>query len=113
MLGEPAKARDAYARAVALAPDHIPALLSHGTMAVEASGTEEPLPEAAVRSFERVLALEPINDDATWFIGLAAARAGETEKAVRLWRGLLGRLPPEDLRAAVLRSQLEDLDGDD
>ena len=108
VLGEAIKAREAYARAAALAPEEAPVLLAYGT-AIVAAGDDERVPAEALAVFEQVLQRDPVNPDALWFAGLAKAQAGRAEQAAAIWRRLLEALPPEDRRTALVRRQLEGL----
>lgn len=94
VLNEREKAKAAYAKAAALAPDRVEVLSDYaGILFDEAKGDE--LPAEFVAVLRRILAIEPNHGDALWFVGLAEAKAGNRDAAAQLWERLLGRLPPD------------------
>ncbi len=109
VLGEAAAAAEAYGRAAALAPDDAGVLTAYGTAIAQAAGARAPVPEEAVRLFERVLALDAGNAEALWFTGLAAAEGGRAADAANAWQRLLERLAPNDPAYATVAQRLEAL----
>jgi cytochrome c-type biogenesis protein CcmH len=84
VLGDAGAAADAYARAAALAPDNNDLLRAYADALLTAGRGEEvpPLLETGLR---RILASEPNDLQALWFLGVAAQKAGQPEEARRLW----------------------------
>ncbi|MFE0757175.1 c-type cytochrome biogenesis protein CcmI [Inquilinus sp. NPDC058860] len=84
VLGEADAAADAYARAAALAPDNNDLLRAYADALLTAGRGEDvpPLLEAGLR---RILASDPNDLQALWFLGVAAQKAGQPEEARRLW----------------------------
>lgn len=84
VLGDAGAAADAYARAAALAPDNNDLLRAYADALLTAGRGEEvpPLLETGLR---RILASEPNDLQALWFLGIAAQKAGQPEEARRLW----------------------------
>ncbi len=109
VLGEPAKAVSAYARATALAPNDVSVLVDYGEALLDAEGGGDTLPAAFVEAMRKVLVLAPDNTLGLWYVGLAEARAGNSEIAGVLWRGLLDRLPADAPERAQLEKRIEAL----
>ncbi|MGO4126236.1 c-type cytochrome biogenesis protein CcmI [Inquilinus sp. YAF38] len=84
VLGDAGAAADAYARAAALAPDNNDLLRAYADALLTAGRGEEvpPLLETGLR---RILASDPNDLQALWFLGVAAQKAGQPEEARRLW----------------------------
>jgi len=84
VLGEAGAAADAYGRAVALAPDN-DGLLHAYADALLAAGRGEDVPPVLETGLRRILAANPNDLLALWFLGAAAEKAGQPEEARRLW----------------------------
>ena len=69
-------------------------------------GAEDPSPEflAVLRD---ILALDPDNPEAMWFLGLDALQRGEKQRAAELFRRLLDRLPPDASVRSIIQRQLD------
>ena len=105
VLGEAARARDAFARAAALDPDDPALLQDYAAAIVEAAPDGALLPQEAVVVFRRVAELDRDNTAALWHLGLADAESGNTAGARALWRRLLALLPSDSPdRPAVERA---------
>ena len=90
-LDEWEKAAAAYDRAVALGAGGAEVLSGQGeVIAMRAGGI---VTEAAAAAFNAALRDNPKNEVARYYLGLAAAQAGDTSKAAAIWRGLLADLP--------------------
>ena len=53
--------------------------------------------------FSKLLKLDPQNQDAMWFLGLAAFQKGDFKQALGLWEQLLKALPADSQEAEHLR----------
>lgn len=84
VLGDTAAAVDAYARAVALAPDNTDLLRVYAD-ALLAAGRSEEVPPELEAGLPRMLAADPKDLVALWFLGVASKRAGQPAEARRLW----------------------------
>ncbi|MGK9167401.1 c-type cytochrome biogenesis protein CcmI [Inquilinus limosus] len=84
VLGEVDAAADAYARAAALAPDDAGLARAYAD-ALLAAGRGEEVPPVLEAGLRRVLAADPNDLVALWFLGVAAQKAGQPEEARRLW----------------------------
>lgn len=93
VLGEPEKARDALRRAADAVPDDLAALRAFARALTGEAGLEAPPPEAAA-VYARILALDPDDQPALWFTGLAAAERGDAATARSHWQRLLGLRAP-------------------
>lgn len=99
-----AKARDAYARAAVLAPDQPDVLVE----AAEASALADPqrhFDAKAVALLEHALQLQPQEQRARWFLGIAQRQAGKPAEAAKTWEPLLAQVDART--AAPLRVQVE------
>jgi cytochrome c-type biogenesis protein CcmH len=98
-----AKARDAYAHAAKLAPDRPDVLVE----AAEASALAAPghrFDAQAVAWLQHALDVQPTQQRARWFLGIAQRQAGKPADAARTWEPLLSQVDPgtaEPLRTQV------------
>lgn len=91
VLNEPDRAKQAYGRAVALAPTDV-ALLGDYADATLLSPGPAALPSESIDALREVLKNDGFNPAALWLVGLAEAEAGNRQEAVRLWERLLPQL---------------------
>ena len=87
VLGEPEKATVTLRRAADLAPDDLETLHAYAR-ALSGEVGPEPPPETAMAVYERILALDPDDGAALWFVGLAAAERGDSATARAHWERL-------------------------
>jgi len=73
-------------------------------------GDESELDGRAGQLFDEALALEPRNQKALFYAGMAAVRRGDAELGAQRWEALLATSPPEHI-AAILREQIGELRG--
>jgi cytochrome c-type biogenesis protein CcmH len=107
VLGEAAKSADAYAQAVALAPEDVDLLLDQA-QALQATVPEDaPPPPAAIAVYRKVAALQPDQPLALWFLGLAEKQAGHKDAASAYWQRLLTQLQPNTPQAIEVKKQLD------
>lgn len=91
MLGAWDKAEDAYDHAMSLGQTGSEVLADRAEVRVMAAGgTVTP---AADKDFRQVLAADPNNGMARYYLALAAAQAGEPRKAIDAWQALLAEMP--------------------
>ena len=97
VLGDPARARDAYREAWARtpAPDNE---LKLSLAEAEALADRTALRGDVARLLDEVLESEPSNPKALWYGGLAAFDAGHEDLARSRWSQLLALDPPEEIR---------------
>ena len=108
-LGEKDKARDAYARAAALAPKDASVLQGYAIAIVEAAPNGAPLSEKAVGVVERLAALDGENPQALWLLGRAAAEKGDTARARDLWKRLLAKFAPGSADSKAIQQAIDAL----
>ena len=97
------EARDAYARAVQLAPDQ-PALLAEAAEARAKAADGRRFDAEAIAMLQHALQVEPDHQRARWFLGIAQRQAGQPAEAVATWQPLLGQV--DTSTAASLREQI-------
>ena len=110
VLNEPAKSRDAYAHAVKLKPDALPLKQAYAAAIVDAAGQDATSPPAgAVALYREILAAEPKNQEALWYVGIAEADAGRADKARELWSQLLAQLPEKSPERSAVEQRIAGL----
>lgn len=107
VLGEPAKSVEAYQSAAKLAPKNVAVLVDLGQALIALHGKDRALPPRFVAVMRRIIALEPANAVALWFLGLAEHEAGNAAEAAALWQRLLARLPAKSSERAALAKRIE------
>ena len=85
------------------------AQLDYATALLDAAGAGTPPPEAVAR-LEKVVARDPSNPDALFYLGEIAHRQGETAIAILYWQRLLAQLPPNSDQHAWLKSRIDALE---
>ncbi len=106
-LQQPAKAVEAYARAVALEPQAAALKSAYGEAMVAAeNGTVTP---QAVETFNAALALEAKNPKARYFVALALEQTGKKKEALDGWLGLLAEPMADEPWAVDLRQRVQSL----
>lgn len=103
-LGDHAAARDAYARAVQLAPDQ-PALLVDAAEARALADPQRRFDEQAVAWLRKALELHPGHSRATWFLGVWQRQSRQPAEAAATWASLLGSVDADTARS--LRVQID------
>jgi cytochrome c-type biogenesis protein CcmH len=103
VLDEPERARAALGEATQRAPQRVDVLAAYAqAIYTPARAADKPPPEF-VAVMRKILALDPANAQALWFVGNDAAAAGDRQQAATLFKRLLERLPPN----APLRPQVQ------
>jgi len=101
--GRLVESRDAFARAVALAPDE-PGLLAEAAEARAQAHPQHRFDAEAVAMLRHTLEIDPANQRARWFLGIALRQAGEAAEAARTWEPLLAAIDPGTV--ASVREQI-------
>jgi cytochrome c-type biogenesis protein CcmH len=102
--GRADKARDAFARAAALAPGNDDVQVEY----IESRALADPrkrFDADAVARLQRVLERNPAHQRARWFLGIAQRQAGDDAAAARTWEPLLTQVDAST--AASLRPQID------
>ncbi|HWD58699.1 MAG TPA: c-type cytochrome biogenesis protein CcmI [Stellaceae bacterium] len=103
VLNEAQKSADAFAHVVKLKPDDATAKQRYAEALTAADGGDAP-PAQALALFREVLAAQPQNAEALWYVGGAEAAAGHAQAAHDLWTKLLAALPAD----APIRQQVQE-----
>ncbi len=101
---QPAKARDAYAKAAKLAPDDA-AIATEAAQARALADDKRLFDAEAVALLQRALKSEPDNQRARWFLGIAQRQAGDNAAAAATWEPLLAQV--DAATAASLRKEID------
>lgn len=98
------EARDAFARALKLAPDE-PALLAEAAEARAKAADGRRFDAEAIAMLQHALQVEPDHQRARWFLGIAQRQSGQPAEAAATWAPLLPRVDAST--AASLRQQID------
>ncbi|MFC5577758.1 tetratricopeptide repeat protein [Lysobacter niabensis] len=101
--GRTTQARDAYAKAVKLAPDE-PDLLAEAAEARALASEERRFDDEAVALLRHALEVQPMHQRARWFLGIAQRQAQQPAEAAKTWEPLLQVV--EAATASSLRAQI-------
>ncbi|WP_430543359.1 tetratricopeptide repeat protein [Stenotrophomonas maltophilia] len=102
-LGNAAAAAEAFARAVALAPDD-PGVLVEAAQARAQADAGKQFDDTAVSWLQRARTLAPDAERASWLLGIALRQRGRNSEAADVWSGLLPHLEPG--AAQALQAQI-------
>lgn len=102
-LGNPTAAADAFARAVALAPDDAGALVEAAQARAQADPGKQ-FDDTALGWLQQARSLAPDTERASWLLGIALRQRGRNAEAAELWSSLLPRLEPG--AAQALQAQI-------
>jgi cytochrome c-type biogenesis protein CcmH len=108
VLNEAAKAQQAYARAVALAPTDMELLAAYANATLMAPGPVE-IPPQSVAVLRQVLQTDASNAQALWLVGLAESQADHAKEAGALWQQLLSQLQPDTPSYRAVRARIDAL----
>ena len=108
VLGEPEKATETLRRGVELMPDDLATLHAYARALTGEVGAEPP-PAEAVAVYERILALDPDDAAALWFVGFAAAQRNDSAAARAHWERLLALLAPGTDEHEAVQTALDSL----
>lgn len=109
VLNELVRARDAYARAVALAPADTDLLAEYAGTVLAAPDGAAALPAESISALRAALEKEPTNGAAMWLLGFAAAKEGKEEEARQLWSQLLAQFAPGSAEYEAVKAQIDRL----
>ncbi len=108
VLNESAKAQQADARAVAMAPTDTELLAAYANATLMAPGPID-IPPQSIEALHEVLKTDASNATALWFVGLAESGAGHAQEAAALWKRLLSELPPDTPAYRAVQARIEAL----
>lgn len=101
VMGRQEAAGAAYARAYQLMPDNPQVVAEYAAFLYNSNPQNTGGPVFAL--FSKLLKLDPQNQDALWFLGMAAFQKGDYQQALGLWEPLLKTLPADSREAEHLR----------
>ena len=107
VLKKDAEARDALAKAAALAPENKDVLLLYGR-AIRAAAGNKQTPES-VAVMRRVLGLDAANVEALWLVGMAEAEAGDRAAGTAKMQQALDQIPEGAPNRDALAKRLEEM----
>ena len=102
-LGNTEKANQAFARAIALAPDESPLLVEAAQARAQGDAGKQ-FDDTALQWLKHAHQLDPTSERAGWLIGIAQRQRGQDAEAASTWEALLPRLEPA--AAEALREQI-------
>jgi cytochrome c-type biogenesis protein CcmH len=107
--GDAAAAARAYGRARRLEPNNIQYVALEAEAQLAASeGTVTPEAEAALR---RLIALDPTDAMARFYLAKADITAGRTQQGLAVWKQLEAQLPADDPSKARIRQEIANVEG--
>lgn len=109
VLGETEASRNAYQRAITLMPEDPQVRLEYAALLLDQIPEGAPLPPDFVQVMSDVLALDPTQQDALYFLGMAAAQQGDTERARILWTRLLDAMPAQSEDRPEIERMIKEL----
>lgn len=109
VLNEPVRARDAYARAVALAPTDRNLLAEYAGTVLAAPEPLPELPAESIAALRAALSQQPEDGAALWLLGFVAMKSGNNEEARQLWSKLLTQFAPGSGEYKAVETQLAKL----
>jgi cytochrome c-type biogenesis protein CcmH len=109
VLNEPARARDAYGRAVALAPRDTNLLAEFAGTVLAAPDPSPQLPAESIAALQALLQAKPDDGAALWLLGFDALKNGDTAGAREFWTKLLTQFAPGSGEYQAVESQIAKL----
>ncbi len=100
------QARDAFAKALELAPDSPDVMVESAEAQVLASPDKRFEGEPLER-LKAALALDPAHQRGLWLLGVAQVQAGDNAAGIATWETLLGLLPPDAPVRQTLRRNID------
>jgi cytochrome c-type biogenesis protein CcmH len=108
-MGDAAQEASALNSAMKAAPKRVDVLVAYADSRIEASAEGAPLPAEAIEALREVMAQQPDNPQALYWLGLNAANAAQPLEAAELWGRLLAQIDPKSPEYAELRSRIDGL----
>jgi cytochrome c-type biogenesis protein CcmH len=109
VLNEPVQARDAYARAVALAPTDHNLLVKYAGTVLAAPEPMPELPAESIAALQAALERQPTDGTALWLLGFASLKDGNSEQAREFWSKLLTQFAPGSGEYKAVEGQIAKL----
>lgn len=109
VLGQGDKAQEAYKKAAQLAPGDVQVRLEYASLLLAEVPEGAALPPEFVRLMREVVAVDPQNPDALYFLGVSASQTGDSAKARDYWTRLLAVLPEGSEDRVAIQKQIDAL----
>ena len=109
VLGEVAKAADAYGRAAALKPNDAGILQQEAQALLANQPPTAAVPPRAIAVLRQIEMLTPGQPAVLWYLGLVAAREGKPAEARGFWQRLLAGLPADGEDARGVKAAMDAL----
>jgi cytochrome c-type biogenesis protein CcmH len=110
VLERPADARDAWAKAAALAPARLDVQLDYADAIIAGrTDLDRYLPPEFVGAVARARTLDPKNPLGLYYGGLVARLGGNEAEAHRLWQQVLDQLPADSPQRDILQKEMDQL----
>ncbi len=109
MLGDQAKAADAYQHAAALKPNDADVLLAEARAEIAGRPQGTAVPATAVAELQQAAGLDPKNAEIQWYLGLIAAGRNDVAGARGYWEKALSLLPPDSANYRTVHAALQSL----
>lgn len=113
VLGEAARAAEAYGRLAELLPDDTEAQLAYAAALIDAAAPGASAPPRAVAILGALNDKDPAQPDVLYYLGEAARRDGAPEAAARHWRRLLDQLAQGSEEYDWLKARIDALSAPD
>ena len=110
VLGEEAAATDALRRAAEVAPARVDVLVDYARALHPPGSPPERVTPDFILLMRRIMALDPNNPEALFFVGEDEARTGNKAEARALWGRLLARVDPKEPLYKMIDDRLKALD---
>ncbi|MEM8951261.1 MAG: c-type cytochrome biogenesis protein CcmI [Pseudomonadota bacterium] len=113
VLGEPEAAKEAYRRAMEVAPEDTEVIRAYASSLLGAPHPETDVAtvgEDAAALYRKIVELQPDDPEAHWYLGLAAVQQGTIDDAKTHWQRVLDLLGPDHPNYAGVQSSLEQVE---
>ncbi|MBC7951018.1 MAG: c-type cytochrome biogenesis protein CcmI [Rhodospirillaceae bacterium] len=103
------KAKAAFAKASAAKPKDMALKMAYAESILAVAPDQDELVPEFVTVMREVLALDPAQADALYYVGLAESQAGRKAEARKMWTKLLGSLAPNSDEYVALKGEIDSL----
>jgi cytochrome c-type biogenesis protein CcmH len=107
-LGRMDESKSAYVKAIALLPRDVQVRVEYAMLLLD-EGEGSQMPPEVANLMLGVLAIEPDQPDALYFLGVDAAMRGDKDQARAMWTRLLAVIPPDSAARPQVQKQLDGL----
>lgn len=108
-IGENARAKEALARAAALAPKDVAVQMAYAEAIITLAPDSDTLPAEFVTVMRDVLKVAPDHADGLYYVGLAEIEAGRKAEGKAHWMRLLASLDPKSPEYVSLKQEVDKL----